>query len=202
VTGEEFAQALRETASKLELVSRVNGIVVEPLPGLRITVCSPGTERTRRYRSKSVPQGVPPPFPERSKNVSPPVLSGPDLGSGSGSDPEFSLPVGLPEKLAGSARVAAKKRTPKPRAAKWNRFPQDWQPGEKHYALARSENVSLERELARIRNWEFKTARSDPSLTFLNWLMDAGDKQRRNGTAPGTKQSVITDWLAGTGESK
>lgn len=58
-------------------------------------------------------------------------------------------------------------------AAKWRRVPDGWEPNADHVALARELNVNLDLELAKFRDHEFKTTKSDADATFRNWLRGA-----------------------------
>jgi hypothetical protein len=83
------------------------------------------------------------------------------------------------------AAKARQKRPSKPKLPRWTRFPEDFEPTDEHRAIARSESVSLERELAKIRDWEFRTPRTDPNATLRTWLRRAGEQLRASALPPG-----------------
>jgi hypothetical protein len=184
MTGAEFRAALIATAEKFGDLANVNHLTVEPIPGLDIKVASKENERVRRHRYRSVTKSVTEALQNPLQN--PPSLSGSSLGSVP--DPDPVLPVSSPENLTGNARVAAKKRRTKPRPEKWRRVPADWEPKPEHAEIARYESVTLEREVAKFRDWEFRTARSDADATFRTWLRRAGETQRVNGKPPGAAE--------------
>lgn len=59
------------------------------------------------------------------------------------------------------------------RKMRWRRVPENWAPNEAHRALAASRNVTLELEVAKFRDHEFASAKSDADATFRNWLRQA-----------------------------
>jgi hypothetical protein len=106
-----------------------------------------------------------------------------DSGSDEIQDPEFAFPDKPLENLTGSARVA-QKRVRKARRAAWKRVPEDWNPKPEHEQIANEEGVDFDRELSKYRDWHFARSRVDPDATFRNWLREAGERSRRNGTRP------------------
>jgi hypothetical protein len=79
----------------------------------------------------------------------------------------------------------------------WRRIPEAWAPNEGHRKLATELDVSLELELAKIRDFEFAKPRIDPDATFRTWLRTAAERQQRsrpyqggNSAAENTKRAV------------
>jgi hypothetical protein len=66
-------------------------------------------------------------------------------------------------------------------------MPDDYTPTDDLRAWAAIEcpNADFERELAKIRDHEFRTARSDWTATFRNWLRRANDQTRNTGPGSG-----------------
>jgi hypothetical protein len=52
----------------------------------------------------------------------------------------------------------------------WHRVPADWNPNDEHRRIAAEEGKDHDRELARFRDHEFKTAKVDADATFRTWL--------------------------------
>lgn len=61
----------------------------------------------------------------------------------------------------------------KARPARWRRVPADWEPTLEHRALARDLCVDFGLELAKFRDFEFGSPKSDAGATFRNWLRNA-----------------------------
>lgn len=61
--------------------------------------------------------------------------------------------------------------------------PDDWQPTDAHRAIARERGVDFALELAKFRDHEFATPRSDYDAAFRNWLRSA-TPQRQSRVAP------------------
>lgn len=102
-----------------------------------------------------------------SASASPPGPPGP---------PEIFSPLlpsvgGPPAGDLANGKKGAKPKTPK--KPLWRRFPPDFEPDESHRKLALELRVDLNRELAAIRDWEFKTPRSDAAATLRTWLRNA-----------------------------
>lgn len=104
----------------------------------------------------------------RTSGESPEILR-PDLGRGrgrgTGPDPDRSA-----------------------RAKTWRRFPADWVPTPEHMKLATELRVSLDGELAKIRDFEFSRPRSDPDATFRTWLRTAAERSAPRAVPPGLVQ--------------
>lgn len=66
--------------------------------------------------------------------------------------------------------------TPKDRGRTWRFCPADWQPTDKHRALATELHVNLDREVVAFREWEFAKPKTDPDLTFNRWLRTAAER--------------------------
>jgi hypothetical protein len=80
----------------------------------------------------------------------------------------------------------------KPRAERWTRVPEAWEPNDAHRELARCKSVAFDDELANFRDWEFKTPRTDPDATFRTWIRRAA-KQVNGAAAPRAKNDG--SWL-------
>ncbi len=78
-----------------------------------------------------------------------------------------------PEVLDALRDLLAKKKKPPETKRGWRRFPVEWQPGPAEVQLAHELRLDIARELAKIRDYEFKTVRQDPTATFRNWLRHA-----------------------------
>lgn len=88
-------------------------------------------------------------------------------GGAAGAPKPSTNPQPTSEAKASSVAV----REPKAKASK--RCPADWSPSPADLAVAEGEGFSpgeIERELATIRDCEFRNARSDWSATFRNWI--------------------------------
>lgn len=72
---------------------------------------------------------------------------------------------------------------PKPKRGRKGKPPADWQPTDAHRAIASERGVDFSLEVAKFRDHEFATPRSDYDAAFRNWLRSA-TPQRRSGTAP------------------
>lgn len=94
-------------------------------------------------------------------------------------------------------------REPKAKASK--RCPADWSPSPADLAVADGEGFTpgeIERELASIRDCEFRNARSDWSAAFRNWIRrEAKSRKPRNDPSSryDAKQSNYDASLAGAG---
>ena len=62
---------------------------------------------------------------------------------------------------------------PKPRKRRWRRVPTGWEPNDGHRALAIKLGVSFDTELAKYRDHDYGTPKTDPDATFRNWLRNA-----------------------------
>lgn len=65
------------------------------------------------------------------------------------------------------------------------RCPESWSPSEPDLAVGAAEGFSpgeIERQLAKFRDHEFKTARSDWSASFRNWLRNERSRQANSGS--------------------
>jgi hypothetical protein len=72
---------------------------------------------------------------------------------------------------------------PKRKRGRKGKPPDDWQPTDAHRAIASERGVDFALELAKFRDHEFATPRSDYDAAFRNWLRGA-TPQRRSGSAP------------------
>ena len=115
--------------------------------------------------AKPVCQGSNGPDPSSPLELSSPDSSGFPSNSGllaaSSLDPD-------PDPSESFSHVGAAK--PKRR---WRRCPAEWAPTEEHRQLARERGVDFETELAKFRDHEFATGKSDANGTFRNWLRNA-----------------------------
>lgn len=57
---------------------------------------------------------------------------------------------------------------------KWTRAPEDWKPNDGHRALAAERQVAFDEELAKFRDHEFKSPKTDADAAFRTWLRNAG----------------------------
>jgi hypothetical protein len=87
----------------------------------------------------------------------------------------------------------------RPRAVK--RCPESFDPGDelRAWALADAPRADFSRELAKFRDHTFKTAHSDWSAAFRNWLRRASDETRnRPQSFMAEKKAEMSKWLKGT----
>lgn len=78
---------------------------------------------------------------------------------------------------------------PAPRARAWRRFPPDYEPTAEHRKMAIELRLSIDEEMAKIRDCEFSKARTDPAATLRNWLRTEAEKKARlGGLPPGLQQ--------------
>ncbi len=89
-----------------------------------------------------------------------------------------------PEVLDALRDLLAKKKKPTKTKRGWRRFPVEWQPGPAEVQLAHELRLDIARELAKIRDYEFKTVRQDATATFRNWLRNAAQYDSGPRTAP------------------
>jgi hypothetical protein len=73
------------------------------------------------------------------------------------------------EKERGDKEITAGKT----KRGAWRFCPDEWTPNEKHYALADELRVDLPVELAKFRDHEFKTPKTDADRAFSRWLRQA-----------------------------
>ncbi len=89
-----------------------------------------------------------------------------------------------PEVLEALRDLLAKKKKPPETKRGWRRFPVEWQPGPAEVQLAHELRLDIARELAKIRDYEFKTVRQDATATFRNWLRHAAQYDSGPRAAP------------------
>lgn len=70
---------------------------------------------------------------------------------------------------------------PKRKRGRKGKPPADWQPTDAHRAIARERGVDFELELAKFRDHEFATPKSDYDATFRNWLRSATPQRQGRG---------------------
>jgi hypothetical protein len=95
---------------------------------------------------------------------------------------EVITPLGEPSVLSPPVPKSRKPRTKKPKS---RRCPESWEPNHTHRAIALEIGLSGERcrlELAKFRDYEFKTPHSDWDATFRNWLRNNAERTA-NGTS-------------------
>lgn len=131
----------------------------------------PNAEANQLASPKQSPEANSGLVPNQGPDPSSPLgLSSPD-SSGFPSDSGLLAASSLnpdPEPAESFSHVGATK--PKRR---WRRVPADWEPTDEHRAIARERGLDFELELAKFRDHEFATAKSDASGTFRNWLRNA-----------------------------
>jgi hypothetical protein len=84
------------------------------------------------------------------------------------------------------APVVGRAKAPKGRASRL--CPEDWTPSQADLGVAQAEGFSeadAERELAKFRDHEFRTAHSSWSKTYRNWMRTAAERQRLRPQAQG-----------------
>lgn len=111
--------------------------------------------------------------------------------------PQASQPE--PEPLITEAIAPVITRAPKAKASR--RCPADWLPSDADLAVGEGEGLSpgaIDRALAKMRDHEFKTARSDWSAAFRNWIRrEAESTPRHERPDPRTEaRSVWADIIA------
>lgn len=77
------------------------------------------------------------------------------------------------------------------------RVPEDWEPNDKHRALAAEHRVRLANELAKFRDHEFAKPKKDFDAAFSNWLRNASGFASR-GSGGGRRQPVQTGYAPGS----
>jgi hypothetical protein len=80
--------------------------------------------------------------------------------------------------------VSKPAREAKPKPRKWTFVPADWQPNDEHRKRARMLRVSLDEEVQKFRDHEFKEPKSDADRAFNRWLRMAANGFG-SGPAPG-----------------
>lgn len=79
------------------------------------------------------------------------------------------------------------------------RCPEDWRPSVQDLAIAAGEGFSpgeIDRELAKLRDCTFGTARSDWSATFRNWIRRAAENRPRLKVHTNDRPSALDQRLA------
>jgi hypothetical protein len=133
--------------------------------------------RSNRYDLRSVFTGELDPCPTVTPDTGSPLTEEqgtPDTGSPvplTQGHPKGSM-EGIHEGIQlESARARTRtKRSPGPSKKNWRRVPVDFEPGDEHRRIAGEEGKDFERELARFRDHEFATPKTDANATFRNWL--------------------------------
>lgn len=93
----------------------------------------------------------------------------------------------------------------KPKKAKGHPLPDDWKPGEKHFAVATKlgrDTPWVHLQADQMRNWALanahqpNTRKSDWDRAFLNWLATSHEKtpQARNAGMPSRPEPSAVDW--------
>jgi hypothetical protein len=109
-----------------------------------------------------------------------------ELGSKQGPDPSSPLELSSPDSSGFPSDSGSLAASPDPEPAesfshvgaakpkrRWRRCPAEWTPTDEHRQLARERGVDFETELAKFRDHEFATGKSDANGTFRNWLRNA-----------------------------
>lgn len=76
---------------------------------------------------------------------------------------------------------------PHRRARAKTRVPEDWSPRPEDLAMAEAEGLTageIERELARMRDWQFRYGRTDWDAVFRNWIRNAIHQRPRHDPRP------------------
>lgn len=76
------------------------------------------------------------------------------------------------------------KKTKPRRGPLWHFVPEGWEPKDSHRSKARELGVSLDAELEKFRNHEFKAAKSDADRAFNTWLTTAANWQAQRPVQP------------------
>lgn len=98
------------------------------------------------------------------------------------------------------ARGARKaKGLTKPRAPKWRRAPDEWQPSAQHRELAAALGVDFELELAKFKDHEFAQSKTDAAATFRNWLRGARSTLPRSASGGASRHSTVEDVMRAAG---
>jgi hypothetical protein len=122
-------------------------------------------------------------------------------GEASGTDPSSPLVLPSPDSLSGSDSSLSQASAERPesfslvgateakrarRKALSHLVPEGWEPSGEHRKIAREFGADFDLELAKFRDHEFATARSDWNRAFRNWLRK--DQPRRFAKPPGAIQ--------------
>lgn len=70
------------------------------------------------------------------------------------------------------------------RRKRWRKVPDDWEPKGTHRSMAAARGIDFDLELAKFRDHEFASAKSDADATFRNWLRSARTTLRNGSSAP------------------
>jgi hypothetical protein len=138
----------------------------------------PDEQRTSKLLSNEQASGS---VPGRDPS-SPLVLPSPDSLSGSDS----SLSQASAERPESFSLVGATEAKRARRKALSHLVPEGWEPSGEHRKIAREFGADFDLELAKFRDHEFATARSDWNRAFRNWLRK--DQPRRFAKPPGAIQ--------------
>lgn len=87
-------------------------------------------------------------------------------------DPD--LDPGDPEEPESFSQAKAAAKPPKAKR-RWRRCPEDFTPKLAHYELAKAVGVSLEAELPKFKDHEFRDAKTDADAAFRTWLRNAAE---------------------------
>lgn len=94
------------------------------------------------------------------------------------------------------APVVGRAKAPKGRASRL--CPQDWNPSIADLGVAQAEGFSdddAERELAKFRDHEFRTAHSSWSKTYRNWMRTAAERQRLRPQSQGPPRHSLAEQI-------
>ncbi len=152
----------RRRAAKSYEQRKANGINSSPEEVRRRV-----TEESGVLQNSSGSISTPIPLPERDPPT-PSVLApqGADRDIGQADLDSFS---------PNPAVISAKRKTPerKSKPAQWRRFPHDFEPDDTHRKIALQLGLSLQQQLAEIRDHEFAKPKTDAAATFRTWLRNA-----------------------------
>jgi hypothetical protein len=141
------------------------------------------SERVRKHRSsrKAVT--------EQSHNADETACNGDVTPPETEAEPEADTTTVAKAPVVGRAKA--------PKAARASRLcPESWTPSAADQDVGRREGLSeadLERELAKFRDHEFRTAHSSWSKTYRNWMRTAADRMRADrGARPNPAQPAVS----------
>jgi hypothetical protein len=80
--------------------------------------------------------------------------------------------------------VSKTAREPKAKVTRWRFVPADWSPNDAHRKLALVGRVSIDEEVQKFRDHEFKEPKSDPDRAFNRWLRTAAQGFGSSGIKP------------------
>lgn len=85
--------------------------------------------------------------------------------------------------LSSDQRPESKRARGGEKSRRWRFVPEDWQPKERHHALAKTLRVDLAAQEILFREHEFKDPKSDADRAFARWLRRAGEFSRSPGVS-------------------